>query len=409
MLWHIRHTCPQCGAPVELEESSRLFQCPFCRVRLLLLAKGPFRYVIPPRNPDREGVVFVPYWRFKGTIFSCLPYFVSHKLMDATTVALKDSEYPFSLGIRPQTQMLAFAYTFPQARFLRAEVPMEEGVKGMVRRIEVLEKSSGQRCYHKTFVGEQKSIIYAPFYTDQGKIFDGVLERPLKDRAGSEEEGMTLEEPRTWNVSYLPSLCPACGWDLHGRLESVVFVCPHCDSAWHLAEDRLKRTKLVLTTGEREGICLPFWRFRAESEGLNLKSFGDLARMANLPKVVQPQWEDEALYLWTPAFKIRPDLFLRLAGQLTLAQIKCQPYAERPQELFAAGLSAAEAFQSLKIVLADLGAGKRNFFPKLAGSSIRVVDLDLAGVFFRREGNELVHSGLNMSLNGFALEYGRSL
>ena len=35
----IEQSCPQCGAPANLEETDRLFACPFCRVTSLLLTR----------------------------------------------------------------------------------------------------------------------------------------------------------------------------------------------------------------------------------------------------------------------------------------------------------------------------------------------------------------------------------
>ena len=50
-----QNQCPQCGAPADLEETDRLFACPFCRVTSLLLTRDYFRYVLPARNPGRQG------------------------------------------------------------------------------------------------------------------------------------------------------------------------------------------------------------------------------------------------------------------------------------------------------------------------------------------------------------------
>ncbi|RME62869.1 MAG: hypothetical protein D6778_10460, partial [Nitrospirae bacterium] len=58
--------CPQCGGPVELEETDRLFRCSFCRVKLQITAPGPPRYWLKPRDEPFSELIFLPYWRFKG-------------------------------------------------------------------------------------------------------------------------------------------------------------------------------------------------------------------------------------------------------------------------------------------------------------------------------------------------------
>lgn len=65
---------------------------------------------------------------------------------------------------------------------------------------------------------------------------------------------------------------------------------------------------------------IPFWRIKAEIAPIAMASYADLVRMGNLPKAVRKEWETKDLYFWTPAFKIRPKIFLRLNTQLAIAQ-----------------------------------------------------------------------------------------
>ena len=65
---------------------------------------------------------------------------------------------------------------------------------------------------------------------------------------------------------------------------------------------------------------LPFWRIKAGVSGIDLDSYADLVKIANLPKAMQENWNDVPFYFWAPAFKIRPKVFLRLANNVTLAQ-----------------------------------------------------------------------------------------
>ena len=46
--WAVELQCPQCGAPVTLEEADRILACAFCRVRLLLIHPGYPQYYLDP-------------------------------------------------------------------------------------------------------------------------------------------------------------------------------------------------------------------------------------------------------------------------------------------------------------------------------------------------------------------------
>jgi DNA-directed RNA polymerase subunit RPC12/RpoP len=50
---YLSHQCPQCGAPVQLEETDRIFSCPFCQVRLFIHARRPIRVLSQaPHHPS---------------------------------------------------------------------------------------------------------------------------------------------------------------------------------------------------------------------------------------------------------------------------------------------------------------------------------------------------------------------
>ena len=52
---HLSHQCPQCGAPVELDETDRIFACPSCQVRLFIHAGGPLRYYLKPGDDVQDA------------------------------------------------------------------------------------------------------------------------------------------------------------------------------------------------------------------------------------------------------------------------------------------------------------------------------------------------------------------
>ncbi len=85
--WKIEHECPQCGGPVTLEETDRLFSCAYCRVRLYLLSRDYFRYSLPASESFSRDILFVPYWRFKGTVFFCTANGIKHTFNDVSSLA----------------------------------------------------------------------------------------------------------------------------------------------------------------------------------------------------------------------------------------------------------------------------------------------------------------------------------
>ena len=46
--WEVELQCPQCGAPVTLEEADRILSCAFCRVRLIMIYPGYPQYYLEP-------------------------------------------------------------------------------------------------------------------------------------------------------------------------------------------------------------------------------------------------------------------------------------------------------------------------------------------------------------------------
>jgi len=105
--------CPQCGAPVVLEETENIIECPFCRVRSIL-STHPFPcYYFEPRQEKLSHipVIYIPYWRFKGLEFALNIEQVSYRVIDSSWVAIDKLEQqgiPSSLGLRSQTQKLKF-------------------------------------------------------------------------------------------------------------------------------------------------------------------------------------------------------------------------------------------------------------------------------------------------------------
>ncbi|MFW6323953.1 MAG: hypothetical protein ACOC0U_02715 [Desulfovibrionales bacterium] len=412
MLWKIRHACPQCGAPVDFSESDRLLACPYCRVRLLLHTRGVFRYVVPPKDPNRDDLLYIPYWRFKGVMYSCVPQGVKHRLLDASILAMREKVFPLSLGLRPQTLSLRFAFDSPQGRFIRPDIRLADAVTTMIRRIKSLDGTWSRKRFSRDFIGEQAGIIYAPVYEKGGRFFDAVLERPISASKDGNERKWRSENPQNWQITYLPTLCPNCGWDLAGDEDSLVLVCTNCESAWHERDGKMEKIALQAEDHPASETILPFWEFCISSQELGLGSRADLVRMANLPRIARPDEEQQRCSFLVPAFKLRPDLFLRLARQVSTSVPRSE--GERaggilPDRFFPVTLNEKEAFQSLPYIIGDLATRKKTVLPVLADADLKVHMTTLLLLPFETCGGELLHPSRAISISRQSVEHSRHI
>ena len=92
--WQIEHQCPRCGAPVLLEETDRILSCGYCRVRLYIRVKDHARYCLAPGKAPARDLFFVPYWRFKGLVFSRTGVEIEQKVIDVSSLALESGDFP---------------------------------------------------------------------------------------------------------------------------------------------------------------------------------------------------------------------------------------------------------------------------------------------------------------------------
>jgi uncharacterized CHY-type Zn-finger protein len=306
---NIDYSCPQCGAPIVLNETDRILTCPYCRVRHSLVPEGLFRYYLPPdpRLADPDRILFVPYGRFRGMFFHLLGPAMESKVVDHNFLALKDIFFPSSLGLRPQTLHLRPAL-------------FNQGEKCLTADQNIFDFHSRKSAIKdRAYLGEVKSIIYAPFYRQSSSWFDAVLNQPVQT---AEEGVLTPQHPTdihySWKVSFLPVLCPDCGWDLAAENESCILFCPQCDSGWEPDGRGFKKIgyEVIKAPGTPEGLFyLPFWRF-TPLPGTKVYKVLELERPAS--------------DYWLPAFKIAPRLFMLLGKRMTQAQI-ASPTVELPR------------------------------------------------------------------------------
>jgi predicted RNA-binding Zn-ribbon protein involved in translation (DUF1610 family) len=401
----IQHQCPQCGAPITLAETERLVNCGFCRVRSYLLPQLFFRYMLPHRASDDKSLVYVPYWRYKGMLFFATDRGMQHRFLDASRLAVNLTCVPPSLGVRSQAMTLQFVTPKTPGRFIRPRTPFTAAT-GLFDSISVPARNG--TVFHQTDIGEAISLIYAPFYRDGG-LHDAVLNQRLCDEEKAGALAALPGGPPAWKIRFLPTLCPGCGWDMEGQRDSLAMICRNCDSVWRAGPQGLKRTRYACPLDAAGGdvLYLPFWRFAAGVSGLTLETFADLVRIANLPRVVQPQWETQPFRFWSLAFKVRPATLLQLSQQMNLGQPEVPDSRDRsgpapklPKgRIHPVNLPVSEAVESLKITLASIIRPARAMLPRLPDITITPKSALLVYLPFTEGAHEYTNGALGIAIN----------
>ena len=138
--------------------------------------------------------------------------------------------------------------------------------------------------------------------------------------------------------------------------------------------------------------------------GLNLHSYADLVRFANLPRAIKKEWENTAIFFWAPAFKIQPSMFIKLAKQMTISQ----PSEKLEEDLPAAtlhpvSLESKDAFDSIMITLAHMAVKKEKIFPLLPNVEMKLKNAVLVYFPYNVRGNEFIQTHMQLSIQRNAL------
>lgn len=396
------HACPQCGGQVELHETSRMIQCGFCGVKNLVIPRGCFRFFLPVRQGvgERRGPVFyVPYFRFRGTVFSCDTNGVKHGVVDVTRLGLEASGLPPSLGMRPQAMPLSFTPFDASSSVVRPGVKASRILEAVVR----VGPSPGGKVYHRSFIGESVSLVYLPLRAKEGKIRDAVTDEPLSAQPDLLDSiGAVYGRDGGW-LTFRPAICPGCGWDLEGSGRSVVQFCRNCGSSWCSSARGFTRVQAAVYGRAGEGDrLLPFWRIGIMEDSGVVESFADFLRLIRHPIVVLRDMEHMPFFLWTPAFQVKPKTFLRMAATITLAQGKMA--SGNGEMEFSPGLQhptlgSHEAFQCLKSLIAFIAAAREEVVPLLPRLRFRKRSVELVFLPFSRLGADLVNGETGAAVN----------
>lgn len=425
----VEYHCPQCGAPKVLDEADRMFTCDFCRVGSYLFQKDYFRYLIPPANPDRDDLIYAPYWRFRGTVFSCTAEGTDQRFLDDSRLACSAWFFPGSLGFRAQALQLKMLDPAMKGRFIAPAFSMEHvlemfreqlsfppggtmasgpAVEERAVRQNVISPSK-ETILLRSFLGESLSMVYAPFYVDSGELYDAVLERPIASGEVAEKAAQLENRPPEFGTRFLATLCPSCGWDLDGDSVSLAVTCPHCRSVWQAHESGFKEIAYAYVPADwPEPVYLPFWRIKADVAGVRLKSFADLIRVANLPMAQKPRFEKVPFSFWVPAFRTRPVDFLNLSHRFILSQPDKNRVNTIPEErLFPVSVSIADAARSLKLHLFNLIRPRRRAITVLHELNVKPKRYKLIYVPFQEGPHQLIREDVNIGISKTMLAYFR--
>ncbi len=395
----IQHQCPQCGAPATLNETDRLFQCAFCKVSSYLVERSYFRYLLPHNAPDNQELVYFPFWRFKGMIFSCLPSGIQNRFVDVSQQAVQSAHFPVSVGLRSQAMKLRFVSPEAAGYFIKPTLPFPQLMERFLTRFNLHLPGP---ILHQSHIGESVSLIYAPFYVGE-RIMDAVLNRPASSELAEPFELSRLPGgPANWRLRFIPTLCPNCGWDLQGGRDALVLHCKNCESMWQASKQGLSRVNVAhLPNPEDENtIYLPFWRIEAAVSGIDLNSYADLVQVANLPKAIQPEWDRIPFHFWGPAFKIRPRSFLRLTHHITISQPRNHLTARVPKgNMHPVNLPVSESIETLKLNLTGLLRPKKIVQDRIHHIQVKPRRYLLAYLPFEIRHHDLVQPTFNIAVN----------
>ncbi|MBU0484660.1 MAG: hypothetical protein KKB30_09120 [Proteobacteria bacterium] len=400
--------CPQCGAPIVLDETDRILCCSYCNTNNYLSSDESFRFILPGKELEGESV-YVPYLRFKGCAYSCLLNGIQHRIIDITHLATPCNILPPSLGLRPQAMKMKFADPNTPGTFLKSFLKTDD-ILNKAAKFSI--SANETNTFHQTLIGETISRIYLPLSIKEDSVFDAITGDPLaKIPSGQEIFESAHDQNNQWRPNFLPTICPQCGWNLSGEKDSIILVCKNCDTAWKNRDHQFVPVKFkILPTRREDSLFLPFWQITAGTTNGEINSVADFLRFTNQPRVAQQKQTEQKMNFWVPAFKVKPQIFLRLASQLTIAQPEISEGNSIPkQEIHPATLPESEAVQCLKLILANTTTQKKKMWPLLPEINFSVTDLTLVYIPFSSSGYGLYQEEMRININKQVLKFGRHL
>jgi hypothetical protein len=303
---------------------------------------------------------------------------------------------------------LCFATHKLSGDFLKCFCSVEQTIEraGALHKIE-----RDQQLFHRAYIGETVSLIFQPLFLEGNKLGDAVsgdLLANLPQGLGSLSRAIDPSPPL--DLNFIPTICPQCGWNLSAANDSVVLTCGNCHTAWAADKNKFSRIECVsMPCADAETIFLPFWKIGLDFEGIELESFADLARLANLPVVPKTDWQNRKIHFWIPAFKVRPKIYLRLATQLSTTTEEVDGEQIIPEKSYPVNMPYQEALESVKVVLANCAARPKSLLPRLPDIKITATSTTLFYLPFDNSGYDLRQEETRVSLNRQILAWGKYL
>lgn len=387
----LTHSCPQCGGPVTLSETDRLFTCDYCRVSHTITTRGPAHFFIPPRIRDKGELVYLPYRRFRGLGFTLSREGVAHRIMDTSFLAAELPGAPISLGLR--TQALAMRFVEPQTpgTFLAPKISFRHGLRNQA-------PPSPPGPAANAFIGDLESVIFSPLVKADNGLLDGVTGAKL---LSTPPDLPASDAPPDPGYTFVPSLCPACGWDLSGPRDSMVLQCEHCETHWSTFTGKVGQLDAAVQFApDHDSTLLPFWEM----------TISFVRKAADLPSHIRPPFPAAPSGYRVPAFKLHPELFLRLARQFSGMRLPA------PARSFAADihhlpvtLPLGEALQSLTLLPCKGIRQTRDVLEVLKFGSLRLHHSRVLYIPFSKSGPDLLQQESGLAVQARAVRWGVKL
>ncbi len=151
-----------------MNEADRLTVCPYCEVQNYMAGSRMLRYVLPdtiPEHIDSRSIIYFPYLRFKGNIYTCVGKKVGCKVLDTTHQGLESRLLPPSLGLRPQAMKIAMVHKGLPGRFIKRTATPAAVLQRAEKLANSVIDSVEDTLYHRSFIGETVScLISAALY-----------------------------------------------------------------------------------------------------------------------------------------------------------------------------------------------------------------------------------------------------
>lgn len=390
---------------MEIQETDTGIECPWCGVRHFL-DTGEARYILPHKDLTGE-LIHVPYLRLKGSLFTCDLDTIHHKVIDTTVGATGINALPPTLGLRPQTLKLQFASDALQTTYLNHTMPWQDAIDQAA----TVQNLTQHKPKISQWIGESFSTIYQPLIIQGNLVLDGVTGQNIaklpKDTDFFAEHRL---DSLGWQINLVPTLCPNCGWDMESNQASVIHFCTNCGAGWRNQNGIFSQIDFSMVhSNHPDTIYLPFWQMQVDFGGIDLQSLADFIKITNIPRHIKPEWHDTPLSFFCPAFKIRPQILLRVASQLTASQQPLVSEPSLPENSIPVSLTAQDAEEAIKLILGNSAVAKRNIMPILDDIMLKTVQTKLIFLPFFDNGYELCQEKLKITINKQILEWGKRL